>query len=350
MKRMKLYFIIPGNIHSLTGGYLYDMKMIRGLEEQGYDVPIIGIDEPLTCLAAIEGYCRSQFIKLPPGTCVVIDSLVLGLLHKLVREFSDRLNIVGLIHLPVTYNILSYKMKLADYEINAMMDASSLIVTGRFMVQLLGDAGIPSEKITIVEPGTERYPRKRTYKKLPTELLCISNYSAIKAQHVLVQALEKIRHMDWSLNLYGNMQRDERYVASLRSYILRKNLEGRILLHDTIPHDQISAAFLQSDLFILPSLFESFGMVLAESLAHGIPVVTTVAGNIPYTVPPAMGVFTERGNADHLAYALNELMLDEEKYASLYRAASDYHKQARSWETAISDFESIIRYQVYTSL
>ena len=101
--------------------------------------------------------------------------------------------------------------------------------------------------------------------------------------------------------------------------------------------------FLKADLFVFPSLFESYGMVLTESLAHGVPVVTTTAGNIPDTVPPSMGMFAEPGNADELAAVLEELFTDEGKYRSLCEATAEYYRQARSWSTAVDEFERIIR-------
>jgi glycosyltransferase involved in cell wall biosynthesis len=113
-------------------------------------------------------------------------------------------------------------------------------------------------------------------------------------------------------------------------------------MHGIVERHEISTVFLNADLFVMPSLFESYGMALTESLAHGIPVVTTSAGNIPYTVPAGMGLLTEPGNEEQLADSIRSLFDDPLKYSNLCAAASQYFRQVRSWEQAVTDFETIL--------
>jgi glycosyltransferase involved in cell wall biosynthesis len=298
----------------------------------------------LSDTAAIEKTCRMHFGKLEQGSWVVIDSLALGLLGKIIKEFKHHLYLVGLIHLPTSYDPLAGKngKTVAGNELEAMQDTAHLILTGKFMMHILMDSGLAKEKMSLVEPGVDFFPRK-PYAKWPDELLCISNYSALKAQHVLINALDKLRNRNWTMRLYGNTNTGRDYANTLVSIINRKKLQKRILLYDTVERRNISALFLKADLFVFPSLFESYGMVLTESLAHGVPVVTTTAGNIPDTVPPSMGMFAEPGNADELAAVLEELFTDEGKYRSLCEATAEYYRQARSWSTAVDEFERIIR-------
>jgi glycosyltransferase involved in cell wall biosynthesis len=342
---MKLFFVIPGDIHSLTGGYLYNKRIAEGLRQRDYDVQILGLDDPLYDTAAIEKTCRMQFGKLEKGSWVVIDSLALGLLGTIIREFKNHLHLVGLIHLPVSYDPLARKndKTLSGNELEALQDTCHLILTGKFIMHILLDGGLAREKMSLVEPGVDLFPRKPFYARQPSELLCISNYSAVKAQHVLVNALSKLRKWNWTMRLYGNTGTDRDYVNSLVSLINREKLQKRILLYDTLERKNMSAQFLKADLFIFPSVFESYGMVLTESLSHGIPVLTTTAGNIPNTVPPSMGMFTEPGNSDEMAAVLEELFMDEGKYRSLCEAASVYYRQARPWSKAVDEFEQVIR-------
>jgi len=331
-----------GDIHSLTGGYLYNMHMIKGLEQKGYSVNIIGTDWPWNNEVDLENISRYHFEKLAQGSFIVVDSLVLASLHNVVREFSGRLILLGLMHLPATYNILSgVHGVLANEERIALHHMRLVIVTGKFTFDLLRNAGLNPEKIRIVEPGTEHFPQKQHYKPVPSELLCIANYSVIKAQDKLVRALHRLIAWEWTLHLYGDTDHDRLYVAALRTLIQQLNLEHRVILHGIVERDEISPVFLQADLFVMPSLFESYGMALTESLAHGVPVVTTTAGNIPNTIPAGMGLFAEPGNEEKLASAIRELFEDREKYSTLCRAASQY--KTRSWEQAVTEFEMIIR-------
>jgi len=341
---MTVHFLIPGNIHSLTGGYLYNMNMINGLKGKGHRVNVFGTDWQWKNIDSLEKICRHQLEKLPHGSCVVVDSLILASLHEIVQEFSEKLKFLGLIHLPASYHILSgVHGKLADEELMALHHMRQVIVTGRFTFDLLCHVGLNPARIRQVEPGTDHFPRKKRYKRVPSELLCIANYSSLKAQDLLIRALYKLTAWDWTFHLYGDMDRDREYCASMRSLIQQLRLEQRIIMHGIVERHEISGVFLNADLFVMPSLFESYGMALTESLAHGIPVVTTLAGNIPYTVPAGMGLLTEPGNEEQLADAIRSLFDDPLKYSALCTAASRYYLQSRSWVKAITDFEIIIQ-------
>ncbi len=329
---MIVHFLITGDIHSLTGGYLYNMHMINGLMGKGHIVNVSGTDH------------RHHLKKLPHGSLVIVDSLVLASLYPIVREFGDSLKFLGLIHLPASYNVLSgLHGKLADAELTALNHMRQVIVTGQFTFDLLCNVGLNPASICLVEPGTDHFPRKKRYKPVPSELLCIANYSALKAQDVLIRALYGLTAWNWSLHLYGDKGRDKEYTEALISLIRQLKMEHRIIMHGTVERNEISTVFLNADLFLMPSLFESYGMALTESLAHGIPVVTTSAGNIPYTVPAGMGLLTEPGNEEQLADAIRSVFDDTARYSALCSAASQYYIQIRSWDKAVTEFELILR-------
>jgi glycosyltransferase involved in cell wall biosynthesis len=341
---MTVHFLITGDIQSLTGGYLYNMHMINGLRGKGHLVNVFGTDWQWKDSDSLEYICRHHLKKLPHGSCVIVDSLILASLHHIVQEFGDRLKFLGLIHLPASYNVLSgVHGKLADEELTAINDMRQVIVTGQFTFDLLCNVGLNPARICLVEPGTDHFPRKKRYKPVPSELLCIANYSALKAQDVLIRALCRLTAWNWSLHLYGDTNRDKKYTEALRSLIRQLKMEHRIIVHGIVERHEISTVFLNADLFLMPSLFESYGMAITESLAHGIPVVTTSAGNIPYTLPAGMGLLTEPGNEEQLADTIRSIFYDPVKYDALCKAASQYFKQVRSWEQAVSDFETILQ-------
>jgi glycosyltransferase involved in cell wall biosynthesis len=341
---MTVYFLVPGDLHTLTGGYLYNMQMINGLKKKGYTIRVLGTDWQWKDRDDPEKICRRQLEKIPPGSCAFIDSLILGHLHNIVQEYGDRIKFLGIIHLPASYDVSTgIQGKLADEEFEAMNHMRHLVVTGQFTFDLLCNAGVNPVKISTVHPGTGEFPRKRKYEPIPSKLLCIANYSALKAQDVLIHALYRLNEWKWTLHLYGDTDRDTDYAETLRSLILELKMESRVTMHGIVERHEISTVFLNADLFVMPSLFESYGMALVESLAHGIPVVTTSAGNIPYTVPDGMGLLTEPGNEEQLADAIRSLFDDPAKYSSLCTAASRYYLQARSWEQAVAEFEMILR-------
>jgi glycosyltransferase involved in cell wall biosynthesis len=341
---MSVYFLSGGDINSLTGGHLYNMHIINGLKNKNYSVSLQAAGGKWDNKEGIDKMCRLYLQKIPWGSCIIIDSLILASLTNLVRKSMDRFKFLGLIHLPVSYDIKTgIHGKLSEDELGALNHMHRLVVTGGFTFDLLCNAGIDPRKITIIQPGTDQFPRKAQYARVPSNLLCIANYSALKAQDVLIRALSRLKTRNWTLHLYGDTDRDPEYTSFLRSLILYLGLESRIIVHRIVERQNISKVFLEADLFILPSLFESYGMVLSESLAHGIPVISTLAGNIRNTVPEGMGILIEPGNEAELADSISSLFDSPEKYSALCTASSSYYKQSRSWEQAVSEFESVIR-------
>jgi glycosyltransferase involved in cell wall biosynthesis len=341
---MTVYFLITGDLHSLTGGYLYNLHVINGLRQKGHTVDVLGTDWQWKGRDNLEEICRHHLNKLPLGAFVITDSLVLASLCHIVDEFGKKLKFLGLMHMPVSYDIFSGAQgKIVGDELLALRRMRQVIVTGRFTFDLLCNAGLDPLKIKIIEPGTEQFPRKNEYKRLPSELLCIANYSAVKAQDVLIRAMFRLTEWDWTLHLYGDMDREREFAAAIRSLIRQLKMEQRIIMHGIVKREDLSTVFMNADLFVMPSLFESYGMALSESLSHGIPVVTTLAGNIPYTIPSGMGLLTEPGNVEQLAEAIRSLFVDPVKYAGLCTAASQYYARARTWDQAVEDFEVLIK-------
>ena len=77
-----------------------------------------------------------------------------------------------------------------------------------------------------------------------------------------------------------------------------------------VPPKRVIELYLASDVFVLPSRFEGYGMALAEAIAHGLPVVSTLAGAIPDTVPPGAGILVPRDDAAALARGFRRLIGD----------------------------------------
>ena len=94
----------------------------------------------------------------------------------------------------------------------------------------------------------------------------------------------------------------------LDAEIMGSGLAGQIDVLGALPADRIESLYLASDVFVLPSRFEGYGMAFAEALAHGLPVVGTTAGAIPDTVPPNAGVLVEPNDVKALTRTLRMLI------------------------------------------
>jgi glycosyltransferase involved in cell wall biosynthesis len=111
-------------------------------------------------------------------------------------------------------------------------------------------------------------------------------------------------------------------------------LTRRVALMGEIPHAELGAFYRSADLFVLPTLRESYGMAVAESLAHGLPVISSRTGAIPDLVGTTAGLLVEPGDGKALHLALARVLEDGALRASLRAGALAARKQLTPWSEA----------------
>jgi glycosyltransferase involved in cell wall biosynthesis len=110
----------------------------------------------------------------------------------------------------------------------------------------------------------------------PLELLYVGRLHPVKAVDTLLHACEELNRVgftNWFLNIAG--EGDSDYVATIQRQILRSNLGSQVRLLGRVTGREKDLLFQSADMLILPSPRENFGMVVAEALANGTPVIVT---------------------------------------------------------------------------
>ncbi|HTR00366.1 MAG TPA: hypothetical protein VMH83_10265, partial [Candidatus Acidoferrum sp.] len=161
MKLPAVYFAIPGDIRTLTGGYGYDRRLLAGLRQLGLNVvhqPLdAGFPAPTAAaLAATDAWLQS----LPDATPVLVDGLAFGVMDTLTGKHGKRLRFIALCHHPLGMeNGLdpALQQQLLQREQAALAAARAVVVTSARTKQLLHERlAVPTAAITVAQPGTER--------------------------------------------------------------------------------------------------------------------------------------------------------------------------------------------------
>jgi glycosyltransferase involved in cell wall biosynthesis len=322
------------------------------LSEKGHQVRIHNLrnDFPFPDNLSLRE-CKEILDHITPGDPILIDSLAAGPLLPVLAPLYDKHPFVALIHLPLSHNLdipLSQREILAQQEKSVMSLSAGLVVTSKYTGELIADWGIDSHVIHVILPGVEAEEQKNSYPTLPRNLLCVANYLENKGQLLLIKALAEMKMFNWVMNFYGHQDIDKRYVSELLSQIRHHGLANRIFIHGPISGSALTQAYLHSDLFILPSYFETYGMVLTEALAHGIPVIASTGGGIPYTVPPSMGILFKPGDIRELQLIAKAILENTWLYGKLWNEAANYHKQVNTWTQSVEEFEKLLQKLFHT--
>jgi len=145
----------------------------------------------------------------------------------------------------------------------------------------------------------------------------------------------------WNVVMVGGGNAEE----ELRRKVAVAGTENRVVFAGTRSYAEMPAVYDACDAFVAPSVpmphwEEQFGMVLAEAMASGKPVISTRSGSIPDVVGNA-GVLVEPRNAGELAAAMKKMMLDSRTRKKLAAAGRkraerefDCRKTAKRMEKA----------------
>ena len=339
-------FVVPGNIDSRTGGYIYDRRIVDGLRARGWSIDVQSLDDtfPRPTASAI-AEAEGVFASLSAGTIVVVDSLALGAIPEILEQHVSRLRIVALMHLPLAADIGIEEETAAQFAIaerRALGAASLVIVTGRATLPMIAKYDVPPIRVVVVEPGTEPAPLSRGSGTSKVELLAVGTLNPGKGYEQLLTALAAVDSRDWHMTCAGSLSRHPSTVARIRSIVRECQLEEQVSLVGELDAEQIEEHYARADIFVLATFRETYGMAVAEALAHGLPVVSTSTGAIPALVGTEAGLLVSPGDVQALAAALSRVIGDATLRARLTEGARRVRPSLPPWDQAVDTFASAL--------
>lgn len=336
MKITSLYVVYPGDLNTPTGGYRYDRRLARELEALGVDVRYIALapDFPFADAASI-GHAERVFRALPDGATVLVDGLALGVLDTLAEAEQKRLNLIALCHHPLALEsglTPDQKQVFFTTEQRALRAVSAVVVTSHHTRDiLLNQFSLSKDRITVALPGNDPAPFAPCSGD-PIRLLTVASLTRRKAHDVLISALSALSPLAWEARFIGSNTLDPQWAEALHQQVIEHGLQHRITFVGTT--DKLDEEYQGADIFVLPSRFEGYGMVFAEAIAAGLPVVGARAGAVPDVVPASAGRLVPPDDPKALADALRELLTHEPLRRALQRGARAAASTLPTWPQA----------------
>ncbi|TGG92105.1 glycosyltransferase family 1 protein [Natronospirillum operosum] len=340
-----LHWLVPGDPDQWTGGHLYNQRMRRALAERGIAVPLQSLDGrfPAGDTAAARS-ARAALTTLEDGSIVIVDGLAYAALPEVWAEEAQRLRLLVLEHLPLAAETGLARATAAAWhrrETEALRYASGVITTSPYCARLMTEYGVPVQRIQVAEPGTDPAPADMPVDQQPggrLQLLCVGNLIPRKGQDILLDALAQLQHLSWHCTLVGSADLAPDYARHLQGQLQSHGLQHRVALTGALPPEHLTDWYARADLLVLPSHFETYGMVITEAVRHGVPVLTTTGGALPDTLPVGAGTTVPPGDVMALQTTLAELLSKPEPYQTLRAGARLQAARLADWPQAAERF------------
>jgi glycosyltransferase involved in cell wall biosynthesis len=306
-------FVIPGDITLPTGGYTYDRRVLALFGAHGVEATHVAIPGSYPDPSREDFHATALAIaKTPKDSILLIDGLAYAVIPPALIRGFDR-PIIALVHHPLCLEAgldAERAEDLRTMEIAALAEAARVVVTSPLTGRtLVSDFGVPEANITVAEPGTDRAPRATGSDQTPLNMLAVGSIIPRKGYDVLISALAGLASRDWHLTIAG-AERDSDTAAKIRTAVASAGLSPHITFKGAVGDDELAALYAKAGLFVMPSLFEGYGMVLAEAMARGLPIICTTGGAAAETCPDAAALKVAPGDAAAFRQALTTVIGD----------------------------------------
>ena len=344
-----VYLVVPDGIDDParpSGGNTYDRHLRRELGSQGWKVherAVAGFwDGPdASSLATLEGTLR----QIPDDAVVLLDGLVASNAPEVLQAQAGRLRLVVLVHMPLGHRPPEDAVPQRE---GAALGAATAIVTTsawtrRRLVELYE---LPEHRVHVAEPGAPAAePARGT--EAGEALLCVGAMSFEKGQDILLEALASIAALPWHCTCVGSLDRDPAFAGDLRRRTLDAALGERVSFPGPLTGADLDRRYGSADLLVVASRVETYGMVVTEALARGLPVVAAEVGGVaealgesPAGTRPGMLVAPEDPGA--LAAALSDWLADADLRTRLRQAAARRRESLPSWSTTAAVVAAVL--------
>ncbi len=327
---MTFGFAIPGDPTTKTGGYIYDARVIEASKGA---LAALALPGGFPFPSAAELTATQAALQAMSGP-LLIDGLAYGVLPAAMIDALPQ-RPVALCHHPLGHEpglAPDVAARLIRSERAALDRAVHIVVTSATTKKTLEDTfGQAPNRITIAPPGLDRKAAARPGRGAPM-ILTVASLTRRKGHDVLIQALARIAHLEWTCLCVGPDDRDPAITAALHTQIAEAGLGQRIHLIGPQSEPELDALYARATLFCLPSRYEGYGMVFAEAMMRALPIIACDAGAVAELVPRSAGRLVAIDDDAALAAAVADVLRNPVLRTSMGARGREYALALPGWD------------------
>jgi glycosyltransferase involved in cell wall biosynthesis len=353
-----VHIIVPAGIDDParpSGGNVYDRKICDGLAEIGWSVHEHALPGDWPRPDGSARHCLTVTLGgLADNAIVLIDGLIASGATDL-PALAQRLRVVVLVHMPVGQEPARAETRVVEQA--ALSAAAGVVATSAWTKGwLVEQYALEPDRIHVAPPGTDA---AELSPGTPDGggLLCVAAVTSAKGHDLLVAALAQVAGLSWDCVCVGPLGRDPAFVDRLRLETFQAGISDRIRFVGPRGGDELDMTYAAADVVIVSSRSETYGMVVTEALARGIPVIAAAVGGVPEALgygtfecgalehgplPVVPGILIPPGDANVLAAALRSWLGDTDLRSRLRTAARQRRGELSDWATTCDRLSAVL--------
>ncbi len=342
---MRLALALYGHLEWVSGGFLYDRRLVEHLHSRGTVVEVISLPwrpYPLGLLDNLSPWLRRRLTE-SRADILLQDELAHPSLFRLNRRLTPRRPLVAIVHhLRCQEARPAWQNRLyAWVERRYLESVDAYIVNSRVTLASLRALAAAAKPAVVAPPGAPRFqglpgPEEiaaRLRQPGPLRLLFLGNVIPRKGLHTLVQALAGLRRRDWHLTVVGALNLAPAYVKQVKQQAAAAGLGSQVEFTGALPQTQVAQRLAHSHLLAVPSQYEGFGICYLEGMAFGLPAIGAAAGGAGELITHGRdGFLVAPGDAAALARHLERLLGDRDRLLAMSLAARERFLAHPTWE------------------
>jgi glycosyltransferase involved in cell wall biosynthesis len=348
----QVHVVVPEGIDDParpSGGNAYDRRICRGLAAGGWAVHEHAVPGAWPRPGAAGHAALARAVRqIPDGAVVLLDGLIASAAPEALVRQARRLRQVVLVHMPLGHRPADGEVGMVRARERAVLAAAAAVVTtSAWARRRLGELyALPTDRVHVAEPGVDA-AGLAPGTAAGDSLLCVAAVTPDKGHDVLLDALATATDLSWRCACVGSLDRDPAFADGVRRRARDGGLGDRVRFPGPRTGPELDRAYAAADLLVLASHAETYGMVVAEALAHGLPVIVAEVGGVTEALGHGKdgtrpGLLVPPGDPAALGAALRAWLGDAELRARLRRAARDRRASLRGWQATSSVLAGVL--------